>query len=80
MDTAAPIAMPPSASPAMPVVPQAGPVVRAPQALPESDDRTARKSLDEERQQRRLRRNVITASLCLALLLIVMAILLKLGG
>lgn len=74
---------------ARPTTPLAAPLSPTPvvvaarkrQSLPdEPSDRAQRKLTDEERQHRRLRRNIITASLCLAVLLIVMAILLKLGG
>lgn len=70
----APLAAPSTAAPV-------APAARKPQTLPEEPgDRAQRKLTEEERQHRRLRRNIITASLCLAVLLIVMAILLKLGG
>jgi CHASE3 domain sensor protein len=51
-----------------------------PQSLPREGDRTNRRLAVEEKEQRRLRRNIITATIGVVLLLILMTVLMKIAG
>jgi predicted nucleic acid-binding Zn ribbon protein len=50
------------------------------QSLPREGDRTSRRLSAEEKEQRRLRRNIITATVGVVLLLILMTVLMKIAG
>jgi hypothetical protein len=52
----------------------------APQSLPREGDRTTRRLATEDKEQRRLRRNIITATIGVVLLLLLMTILMKIAG